>query len=374
MNKQVCLGLCLATLALSACEAPVEEVAEVIRPVRYVEVAEASGQTTRIFSGVTKAALETDLSFKVSGLLTTLNANVGDLVEKGQLIAMVDPTDYEVTLREAEAGLERAKAEERNAEAGFERTRELYENRNASRSDLDTARAMAESVAAQVRAMSQQVEGVRLQLSYTRLISPLRCSIATRHVETNQNVSAGQPIVRINCGDCAEVRVDVPGVYIGRIESGTSVAVDVASLPGDKLAGVVTEVGIGTDQNRSIYPVTVKLNNGCDDVRSGMAADITFVLTPDRNSDDLGLFVPLVSVGEDREGNFVFLLEPAEGFYVARRRTVEIGPPDAQGIYIVAGLSAGDLIATAGVRRLVDGQKVSLLGEQDKAALTQGGS
>jgi multidrug efflux system membrane fusion protein len=352
----------ISGLLVAGCEQAPVELQEVVRPVRYTEVVPAGGSETRIFSGVTKAALETDLSFKVGGLVTKLDAVVGDRVARGQVIAQLEPTDFEVTLREAQAGLERAKAEERNAEAAFERTRELYENRNASRSDLDTARAMAESAGALVRATAQQLEGVRLQLSYTQLTSPQECTIARRHVEINQNVSPGQPVVRVNCGDCAEIRVDVPGLYIGRIENDARVKVNIAALPGRELTGVVTEVGVGTDQNRSIYPVTVVLQDGCDAVRSGMAADVNMRLAG-QSGDESFLVVPLVSVGEDRDGNFVFVLEPQDaGRYVARRRDVAIGRPGGEGIELIAGVEEGELIATAGVRRLVDGQVVTLLG------------
>ena len=61
---------------------------------------------------------------------------------------------------------------ERNAKAGYDRTRGLYENRNASRSDLDAARAAFESAQASVRSLAKQIELARSQLSYTRLLAP----------------------------------------------------------------------------------------------------------------------------------------------------------------------------------------------------------
>lgn len=364
MNISWLSRVCVLAVVLAGCEPEPVVVEEVIRPVRYMQVVPVGAGETRIFSGVTKAALETDLSFKVGGLVTELDAVVGDQVEQGKVVASIDPTDFQVTLREAEAGLERARAEERNAQAAFERTRELYENRNASRSDLDTARAMAESAGALVRASAQQLEAVRLQLSYTRLTAPQICTIARRHVEVNQNVSAGQPIVRLNCGDCAEIRVDVPGVYIGRMQSGAAVQVSIAALPGQQFKGVVTEVGVGTDQNRSIYPVTVLLQEGCAAVRSGMAADVTVRLAGTGSSESQ-LLVPFVSVGEDRDGHFVFVLSAAaDEKYLAARRSVKIGPPNPDGLEILSGLREGELVATAGVRRLVDGQVVTLLAER----------
>lgn len=368
MKYQELILASLVGILLAGCEQPEIEVAEIVRPVRYVKVVPIGAAETRIFSGVTKAALETDLSFKVGGLVTELNAAVGDVLKSGQVVAALEPTDFEVRVREAEAGLERARAEQRSAQAGFERTRELYENRNASRSDLDTGRAMAESAAALVRAANQQMQGARLQLSYTRLSSPLACSVARRHVELNQNVAAGQPVVRVNCGDCPEIRLDVPGLYIGRVSSGAAVEVTIAALPGRQFNGTVTEVGIGTDQNRSIYPVIVQLSDGCDAARSGMAADVKLQLSGESAGANQ-MVVPMVAVGEDRSGNFVFVLEPAEAvesnsaqqYFVAYRRGVTLGPVNAQGIEIVAGISEGDIVATAGVRRLVDRQVVMLL-------------
>jgi RND family efflux transporter MFP subunit len=350
------------SLLLVGCEPAPPEVEEIIRPVRYTTVVPSGGGETRIFSGVTKAALETDLSFKVGGLVTQLDAAVGGTVERGQIVARLDPADFEVAQREAQAGLERAKADERNAQAAFERTRELYENRNASRSDLDTGRSMAAQAGALVREATQRLEGLRLQLSYTQLTAPQLCTVARRYVEVNQNVSAGQPVVRINCGDCAEVRVDVPGLYIGRIESGMRVGVKVAAVPGRTLTGVVTEVGVGTEQNRSIYPVTVVLQDGCAAVRSGMAADVSLKLAAQSDAEGT-LVVPIVSVGEDSDGNFVFVLVPQDNdYFIARRRLVTIGRPTEYGIELVAGVAEGELIATAGVRRLVEGQVVTLLG------------
>ena len=130
---------------LSGCETPPEESEPLIRPVRYERVVAGGNRERRIFSGVTRAALEADLSFKVPGNVTKIAVDVGDSVTKGQVVARLDPTDYEVALRQAEAGLERARAQLRNARSSFERTRELYENRNVSKSELDNARANDES-------------------------------------------------------------------------------------------------------------------------------------------------------------------------------------------------------------------------------------
>jgi len=352
----------LSTALLSGCQELPEDVAEPVRPVRYVEVLSAGVVSQRIFSGVTKAALDADLSFKVPGNVAAIDVVVGDRVDPGQLVAQLDPTDYAVQLREAEAGLQRAGAELRNAQANFDRTRELYENRNVSKSDLDNSRAAAESANALVAAAQQQLEAARLQLSYSRLLSPEACTIASRYVEPNQNVSAGQSIVRVNCGECPEVVIDVPGAWIGVIRQGASASVSVAALGNREFDAVVSEVGVAAERGASAYPVTLSIGENCADFRSGMAAEVQMTMpggAPD------GIVIPYVAVGEDRGGTYVFVLEHSESQqYVARRRAVKIDTaPTTEGVAVLDGLVDGDLIATAGVRRLVDGQVVTLLGE-----------
>ena len=362
-KKLTRLGTLLLCGVLMGCDPPPVVERTEVRPVRYARVTPRGNIEERVFSGTARAELETDLSFKVAGTLISRPANVGDQVLAGELVAQLDATDYQVRLQEAEAGLARARAELRNAEASYARTRDLYENRNASRSDLDAARAGAESARAQLRASGQQLEAARLQLSYTRMVSPQDCSVAQVLAEVNQNVQAGQSILRVNCGQCSEVVVSVPEGEISRVTAGTTVQVRIDAIQRGPLAGVVTEVGVASASG-TIYPVTVALQEGCADTRSGMAADVVFRFPTIGPAGQL--VVPFVAVGEDRQGRFVFVLEPRDdGNWIARRRSVELAGPSATGLLVGAGLTAGELIATAGVRRLVDGQVVSLLSDAE---------
>ena len=349
----------LATVV--GCEpAPLEE-QEIVRPVRYTEVVSQGASEARTYSGATRAEVETDLSFRVGGTLTQRPVDVGDEVSRGDLVAALDSTDFQVRLDEARAGLARAEAERRNAEANYDRTRDLYESQNASRTQLDSARAMAESAEAQYRAAAQQVEAARLQLSYSRLTAPQSCTVAEAFVEINQNVSPGQPVVQLNCGGCAEVVVSVSDTDISRVDRGMEVTATVTALPGSAIPGVVSEVGIATGARSTTYPVTITLTERCEEVRSGMAVDVRFEF-PTAAAGDKPV-VPYVAVGEDRDGHYVFVIEPdASGVLHANRRAVVVGSATHSGIVIVDGLEPGELIATAGVRRLTPGQEVTLLG------------
>ncbi len=345
---------------LVACDAPAPEVAPVVRPVRYERVLPRDSAEVRTFSGVAQAALESNLSFKVGGTVTQLAVEVGDTVAPQQVIARLDPTDFQVSVQQAEAGLASAQAGERNARASYDRTRGLYENRNASRSELDSARAQAESAAAQVRQATQQLEAARLQLSYTRLRAPQECTVAQTPVKESENVAAGQQVVRVNCGECPEVQVSVPGTVISRVREGDPVSVVIGALEDRQFPATVTEVGVASGSGSSAFPVTVALIEGCDAVRSGMAGDVIFEIGIESSGDEL--VVPLVAVAEDAKGKFVYVLEPAEGDqWRALRRDVVAGDLTPGGVAISQGLSPGELVVTAGVSRIKADQIVRLL-------------
>ena len=97
-------------------------------------------------------------------------------------------------------------------------------------------------------------------------------------------------------------------------------------------------------------------------IRSGMAADVSFSFTQSTDAavTTPRLMVPAKAVGEDANGRFVFLLEQQGQSHVARKQTITIGALTADGFEVTSGLSDGQLIATAGLQTLLDGQTVKL--------------
>ena len=351
-------------ILLPACESeePVRE--PLIRPVRTQQVFSTGGTRVRTFSGTAQAGLESRLSFKVAGTVQVLNVKVGDHVKLGDLIAELDPLDYRLQVEETEASLERARADLRNAEAKYARVRALYENRNASRNDLDAARAGAESARAQVHSIQKRLELAGSQLRYTRLTAATDGAIAEVGIEVNENVRAGQTVVLLTSGARPEVKVGVPGILISQVQEGGEVTVTFDSIPGTVFRAAVTEVGVVTGMSTT-FPVKVRLEEADPDVRPGMAAEVSFRFGSE--DEQARFLVPSVAVGEDRNGRYVFVVEPgSEGFGVTRRRPVTVGELREEGIEILEGVSDGDLVVIAGISKIVDGLKVKLLPERSR--------
>lgn len=357
--------LLMLLVVLSACgnEAPPRE--PELRPVRYQRVARGTIEGTRTFVGVARAGTEADLSFRVPGTVEAVECALGEKVKRGQVLARLDSVDYELQVQEAEAGLALAQASVRKAEADYDRTRALYENNNASRSELDAARAGAESARSQVDAATKRLELSQQQLAYTVLRAPVEGAIALKSLEVNENVKAGDPVFMLTSGSFAEVEFAVPEIMIADLEEGMPVVVHIDAFPQREFAAEITEVGVAVTGSSAAFEAVARLREETPNVRSGMAAEVVTELQ-DRTR-RTSLIVPWVAVGEDRDGRFVFVVEPGtEGTGVVRRRSVTVGEV-GQEIEILAGLEEGELLVTAGTRRLIDGMRVKIANEEQPA-------
>ncbi|WP_420439869.1 efflux RND transporter periplasmic adaptor subunit [Candidatus Palauibacter sp.] len=215
-----------------------------IRPVRYAQAFVAGSERTRTFPGVARAASEQDLAFRVAGTVTAVEVDVGSVVRRGQVLALLDSGDLELRRQQAEAGLAQARAQARNAEASYERVVALFEGGNASMSDLDAARASYESANASQVSASTALRLAEQQVSYTRLLAPVAGSVSRVMVDVNEAVGAGRTVVvLIDTVGSPEVRVTVPETFIGGVSAGRPAEVVFGALAEASFAASVTEVG-----------------------------------------------------------------------------------------------------------------------------------
>ncbi len=349
----------LAILALasvwSGCQEPVEEAPAPLRPVRSAVAQPAGAGVITAIAGVTQASAESRLSFRVSGSLLSLEVAVGQRVARGAVLATLDPADLEIQVEQTEASLAQVIALERQSRAEFDRVRALYENNNASKSDLDAARAASESATAQDEAARKTLEQAQRQLGYSTLVAPTSGAVVSVDAEENETVSAGQTIVVLASGAQPEIELAVSEVTIPYLSVGDSVDVEISAAAPGRLEGTVSEVGVAASPGASTFPAIVRLDDAPPTVRSGMAAEVYVTV----NRSEEGVVVPFVAVGEDARGRFVFVVEEQDAnVAVVERRGVEVADIHAGGIVITAGLEAGERVVTAGTRRLVSGMRV----------------
>jgi RND family efflux transporter MFP subunit len=358
MRISVCL-LVLSALTLAGCGPSDQAYEERLRPVRYMTVSDASDFRNRSFSGTSKSSRESRLSFKVAGTITNVPVQIGQRLQRGDLIAELDPASYVLQAQQAQASLVDAQANDRRAAANYERTKGLYANSNASLNDLESARAQAESASAQARATSKALEIARLNVSYTKLRADTGCSIASIDAEVNENVAAGQQVAAVSCGDDYEVTLDLPESLIGSVDESTPVSIRFGAIPDQEFSGMISEIAVASGAGSAAFPVIVKVNESHPSLRSGLAADVTFQFDS-AASQDGGFVLPVTAVISDPTGTFVFVAEPdgAPGEGIVSRRNVLLGELTQSGIEITEGLEVGDRVITAGISVIREGQRV----------------
>lgn len=352
-------GVALALL-LAGCggEAPPPEAP--LRSVRVLAIEAPSETRSRTYSGLSESAQASRLSFKLSGTITRLPVKVGSRLAAGELVAELDASLYELQAQQAQAALVQARAAERNAQANYERVKGLYANSNASRNDLDAARAAAESAAAAVTAGQKALELARLNVSYTQLRASADCTVADLTADLNENVAAGTPVALVNCGNDIHVSVAVPEGVIGAIDEQTPASIVFSAYPERRYVGQVVEAGVASVANAATFPVTLAVLDAGADLRAGLAAEVTFAFDIQGRRIQT---IPLAAVVRRGNASYVYLAQPepaAAGTALVTERAVTLGALTDAGVQVLDGLAPGDRVITAGVSAIRPQQRVLL--------------
>lgn len=347
--------LLLSVFLCGACSSEAPPQPEVLRPVRYHVVKAESINTTRSFSGVSVAATETKLSFRVGGLLEKLMVKVGQKVNRGDLIASLDDWDMQLKYEEGRASVLNAQVQESTANANLIRIRELYENDNVALSEYEQAKNTYASAKADFEVQEKQLDQLKSQLQYTEIKSPMNGIVTEIPVAKNENISAGEMVAVLSSNEDIEIEVGVPETYIATIKTGMNADVMFSSLPSQHYSGAVTEVAYVAAEY-STYPVTIRLKKTASELRPGMPAEATFEFEKTGKA----LYAPSNAIAEDTEGTYIFLLQKSDTDKEAtiERRTVTIGELTDRGFIVLEGLMEGDAVVTSGVSKISDGMKV----------------
>lgn len=347
-------------VSLTGCTNKKNESSEVIRPVKYIVANTEGANGIKVFSGVAQSSDEAVLSFKVDGNITRKFVQVGDYVRKGQTIAVLDSQPYAIQTQASSAELEQARAQLKNAYSTYDRTRSLYVNDSASKSDLDASRAGFEAAKATVSALRSKTNYSRLTQSYTRLVAPTNGYIASLDAEVNENVQAGQSIAKIISDSEMKIKLNLPEDLIYKMKKGSKVSVTFDSIEGKKYAGIISEVGSGSIEALTTYPVFIKLLEKDKKIHSGMSASVALNISSSNTKKNL-ILVPTSAVTADNTGKFIFVAtQYKDDLAKVTKKYVEVGDISTEGIEIKKGIEKGDKVITAGVSKIQDGETVRI--------------
>ncbi|UCD50299.1 MAG: efflux RND transporter periplasmic adaptor subunit [Phycisphaerales bacterium] len=349
-------------LVLGGCErspAP----AEVVRPVRAMRVAGPEEHMQRSFPGLASASTEVNLSFRVGGPLISRPVAVGYVVEAGQVVAQIDPRDFEVRLNVVQGQLERAKAAREYAQTEYDRVaRILKEDPGAaSQVALDTTKRELDVQKANVQSLEASVTAAEDQLGYTQLKAPFAGRVVATYVENFEDVLPKQPILRIIDRSRVEFNISVPESLIGYAPYVDEIVIRFDAFEGRTFPAKIKEIGEEATQATRTYPVTLVMGQPDDvEILAGMAGDAQIISRPPE-LEASGIAIPATAVFADSSSADTFVWVCNASTQTLERRKIDAKRFSNTGLRVQSGLSAGEWIVIAGVHSARDGQRVRIL-------------
>ena len=354
--------VCLLGLTACSGEEPPAPAAAV-RPVKtlLIDAPEAGG--IRAFPGRVAAARRAELAFRVPGKLQEIPVAEGQQVSQGDVVASLDPADYQLAFNDRKAIYDRAKAD-------FERGQKLVAQGTISRRDFD-------ALTADFKSSEAAFQQARQDLGYTRLKAPFDGVIARRLVDNFEEVQAREPVLAINDIATLEVKIDIPEALMQRIRRDRSdpdrprpdIFASFDSAPGRRFPLAFKEVAARADAQTQTFEVTMTMDppEGIT-VLSGMTTSVTVDSSRLREAGaDRAYAIPVGAVvGNVELDPSVWIFDPESSQVQSRKVAVRSLSGDE--IEVIDGLEPGDRVIVAGAAYLAEGMKVRPLPAAEQPA------
>jgi RND family efflux transporter MFP subunit len=326
-------------------------------PPRAVRVIEVAPQEAPLASaegtGRIEARNTASVGFLVAGRLVERSVDTGSTVKAGDLIARIDPTDFENKVTAAQSQVSAAQASVDQATPQEARMKKLLGDGFTTRAQYEAAQQALQGAQAQLEGAQANLKLAEDQLKYTHLLAPTDGAVTATGADTGQVVSAGQMIVQIAQQGEREAVFAVAPQQVGYAHVGMPVKVWLQDRPDETTTGPVREIAPNADPVTGTYEVKVSLPNAPDPMRLG-----AIVVGRAEVPGGLMVRIPSTALLQTATEPQVWVVTRPDN--VVKKRTVKVLRYDADSVVLADGLEKGDLVVIAGVNSLADEQKVSL--------------
>ncbi len=353
--------LVVAALAIAGCSQPAPP-EDPIRAVKVITVGASAFDSEPEFSAEVRARVESRIGFRVAGKITRRQAELGQHVKAGQVLAQLDPQDYKLAADAARAQLAAATTNRDLAKGDLKRYQGLREQNFISGADLERRETTYKAAQAQFEQATAQLSSQGNQANYTTLVADGPGIVTAIEAEPGQVVTAGTPVVRIAQDGARDVVFSVPEDRVALVTPGS--AVSVRGWADDRdMAGTVREVAGSADPVTRTFTVKVAL-----DAVDAPALGATVYARP-KALGRTGVAViklPTSALRQEGQATAVWVLDKAT--MTVRSQPVQIATADGNAAVIAGGVTPGMLVVAAGVHVLSPGQKVSIYEDKMAAA------
>jgi RND family efflux transporter MFP subunit len=350
--------------------------AAVVRTILVQESASGGQKTLLNASGYVTARRQATVSSKVTGKVIEVLVEEGMKIEAGQILARIDSSNVDKSLRLAEAqsesarkALDETKANLEQAERELARFIQLAANKVASQSDLDRAEAEAKSLRARLEKQKadivvseRDVAQWQQQLDDTIIRAPFAGIVTSKNAQPGEMISpmsAGGGFTRT--GICTlvdmtslEIEVDVNESYINRVEPGQWVEATLDSYPDWHIASKVIAIIPAADRQKATVKVRVGFEKLEPRILPDMGVKVAFQGAEDKQPALRSLLIPKTAV-QQREGRDVVWIA-LDGR--VEKRAVTVAAPRGDDVTITAGLNGGEKVVVEGAEKLADGARI----------------
>ena len=357
------VSLAGAALLLAACSRPAPP-EEPVRAVKVITVGASAYLPSREYAGDVRAQAESRLAFRIGGKLVKRQAELGQQVKAGQVLAQLDPQDYRLATQAARALVAAAATSRDLAAADFQRYQALKEQNFISGAELERREAALKAAQAQLEQAQSQAAVQGNQSGYAVLTADVSGIVTAVDAEPGQVVAAGAPVLRIAADGVRDVVFSVPEDKVAAIKVGMPVSVRVWTGNAE-LRGTVREVAASSDPVTRTYLVKVSLGGKAPPLGA------TVYVTVDGGAASAlpAIKLPTSALRRDGQATTVWVLDEAS--MTVRPQAIEVATADGNEVVVASGLTPGMRVVSAGVHVLSPGQKVSIY--QSNMPLVQAG-
>ncbi|WP_345422562.1 efflux RND transporter periplasmic adaptor subunit [Halioxenophilus aromaticivorans] len=347
--SRYCL-ITLTTLAITACGGEANQTsapAEIVRPVKLVNISAAQGTEITRFPAVVSASQSSELSFQVGGLLQEFPIKEAQTIQRGELIAKLDPRDFQSVL-------DAAKAQFNSANTEYQRAERLAKEDAIASSVLEQRKT-------QLDIAKSQLDQAEKALDDSVLTAPFNGVIAQKHASKRQTISPGQDIVKLINVDLLEAQIDLPASFIANIPKDEAsndqrrAYIMLDSAPDQMIEATFKEASLLADTSSQTYEITFEFTPPSNLlVLPGMNA--TVEIQTSSTGDNARVAIPMSAVTGNDEEKFVWVVDKSTMLVSKRAVALENGVGET--LIVTDGLSQDDTIVAAGAAYLSEGLKV----------------